>query len=229
MHKTILIAGASGNIGSYLMNFLSNKGFIVYGIGRKQLRFENSNCHYTSLDIENEEKVQSYFSQFRKNKIAIDYYIHCIGKNISVPVGLLSKGRIEEMFSSEIASSMMFIKEVLALMMVNKDGLLLNFSSIVVSSANQGSSLYGMGKVAMEQFFKVISKEYERFGIKTCSIRVPIIEDTEMAKRLLPNVREELQNQNNLNKPVFLNDLALSIHQLVNGNRLFTSGEVIEL
>lgn len=229
MLKTILIGGASGNIGSFLMKFFSEKGYEVYGIGRRQMDFENVNCHYTSLNIENSENVRLYFSHLRKNKISLDCYIHCIGKDVSIPIGLLSKDRIDDSFSAELGSEMLFIKEVVSNMSLNKSGFLINLSSIVVTAANHGSVLYGMKKVALEQFFKIIANEYQRFGVQTCSIRVPIVEDTEMAKQLLPNVFNKLKKYNSSIEPFNLKKLAEVIHDVLLGNKKNTSENTLEL
>ncbi len=225
MSNIILIGGASGSIGSYLMNYFSDLGYTVYGIGRSNQNFKSPNCHYSVLDINDDEAVQKYFSDIRKNKIKIDFYIHCIGKDISIPIGLLSKTLIDETFSKELGSSMMFIKEVATLMMIQRKGLLLNYSSVVVAIANQGSCLYGMNKIVMEHFFKILDNEYYRFNVKTCSIRLPIIEETKMALKLPNGVYEELQKR----KSMSLSELAAFTIKIIEDNRFFMSGEVIEI
>ena len=225
MNNIILIGGASGSIGSFLMNYFSQQGYIVYGIGRTHKNFNNPNCHYFVLDINDELAVSNYFSFFRQNKIKINYYIHCIGIDVSAPIGLLSKAGVKDAFAKETTSSIMFIKEVASLMMLNKQGLLLNFSSIVVSIANQGSALYGMSKISLEYLFKIIAKEYGRFGVHTCSVRLPLIENSNMSKGLSGSFLEELRKHN----PITLDELALIINEIILGKRSYKSGEVFEL
>ncbi|MDO9187368.1 MAG: NAD(P)-dependent oxidoreductase [Bacteroidia bacterium] len=73
----ILITGASGFVGTHLVEIALQQQFEVYAMVRKSSSIKYlKNATIVYGDINNEESLFSVFSNFYKNKVTIDYVIH---------------------------------------------------------------------------------------------------------------------------------------------------------
>ncbi len=72
--KSILILGSSGFVGSALADYLKQNGFVVYGVGRRNL---NVDYNYIQLDLFSNSALDEFLSVLKGNKIK--YLINCVG------------------------------------------------------------------------------------------------------------------------------------------------------
>lgn len=73
--KKILVAGGTGFVGKHLISFLSEKGYFLNVLTRKQFSNTNGNIHYYQWDIENQMIDQNAFD-------GVDTIINLTGANI---------------------------------------------------------------------------------------------------------------------------------------------------
>ncbi len=77
--KTILITGATGFIGRYLVQQFANKGYTVYAGVRNSSPVDNlpkDNVHLAYLDLSDEKSLSDWF---KKEAVTFDHIIHCAG------------------------------------------------------------------------------------------------------------------------------------------------------
>jgi GDPmannose 4,6-dehydratase len=78
-NKTVIITGASGQIGSYLIDFLLEKGLIVIGTVRWSFRkshTNNPNFILELMDLEGSEAINTIVNKYKPN-----YFINCAASN----------------------------------------------------------------------------------------------------------------------------------------------------
>ena len=75
--KTVLITGASKNLGSFLTKFYLNKNFNVIGVTKKSKSDINKNIFL--CDLSNAKKTDALFKKIKKKYTKIDLIISCAG------------------------------------------------------------------------------------------------------------------------------------------------------
>ena len=75
--KTVLITGASKNLGSFLTKFYLNKNFNVIGVTKKSKTDINKNIFL--CDLSNAKKTDILFKKIKKKHTKIDLIISCAG------------------------------------------------------------------------------------------------------------------------------------------------------
>ena len=76
-NKTVLITGASKNLGNYLTKFYLEKKFNVIGVTKKSKSDINKNTYL--CDLSNATKTEIFFKKIKKKYIKIDLIISCAG------------------------------------------------------------------------------------------------------------------------------------------------------
>ena len=82
MRKKILITGAGGFIGSYLVEEALNRGFEVYAGVRSSTNLEylqDERINFITLDFANREKLAEEITEFVKTNGKWDYIVHNMG------------------------------------------------------------------------------------------------------------------------------------------------------
>jgi short-subunit dehydrogenase len=78
-NKTILITGASKNLGNYLTKFFLDKSFNVIGVSKKNKSKFNKNTYI--CDLSNPKTTQALFKKIKKKNKKIDLIISCAGSS----------------------------------------------------------------------------------------------------------------------------------------------------
>ena len=77
INKTVLITGASKNLGNYLTKFFLEKKFNVIGVTKKSKSYINKNTFL--CDLSNSTKTSTLFKKIKKKYRSIDLMISCAG------------------------------------------------------------------------------------------------------------------------------------------------------
>ena len=75
--KTILISGASKNLGKFLAEYYHKEKFNVIGISRKQIK--NSKYKIYKCDLSNDNMTNIVFKKIKKKYKKINYIVSCAG------------------------------------------------------------------------------------------------------------------------------------------------------
>ena len=78
-NKTILITGASKNLGKHLKEYYQKKNFNVISVSKNPYRTKNKNSYF--CDLSNSKKTKIFFSKIKKKIKKIDFIISCSGSS----------------------------------------------------------------------------------------------------------------------------------------------------
>jgi NADP-dependent 3-hydroxy acid dehydrogenase YdfG len=86
MPKTVFITGGSSGIGKSIGDYLTQKGFEVYGSSRSPKKYKDSKFTLVELDVTKPESIQKCMDNLLKKARKIDVLINNAGAGITGPL-----------------------------------------------------------------------------------------------------------------------------------------------
>ncbi len=170
MQKVVLITGASSGIGKSIGEFLTLKGFKVFGTSRNPEKYNNSKFELLALDVRNPETIQNAVQYIIKDSGQLDVVINNAGVGITGPLEEIPMAEIKNNFETNFFGPIEVMKAVLPQMRSQKSGLIINITSIAGYMGLPFRSIYSASKGALELITESISMEIKSFGINVCNV-----------------------------------------------------------
>ena len=214
--KTIVILGASGDIGQVVLKAFYNKGYnIVAGYYKnkqilnaliKTLKPKNNQVFTEQINLENEQSIISFFESVKKLSKEIYGLINCAG--VSKP-NLLIDAKSEDIIkeiNTNLTGAIMATKYTLPLL-AQKNSRLINISSVWGVVGGSCESTYSASKGGLISFTKAIAKEMGANGL-TANCICPGLIKTKMNAHLTKEDYAQIKNETPLNRFATANDIA---------------------
>jgi len=186
--KVIVISGASSGIGFATAKYLSQNGFIVYGLARRI--FNEKGINSISCDVTNKERVREVIKEIFDKEKRIDVLINNAGMGISGSSEFQDLKDIEKIFNVNFIGAVNLSQEVLPIMRKQKFGKIINTSSVAGIIPIPFQSFYSATKASLDIWAKALSLEVTPFNVQICNL---LVGDT---KTNFTSVREK----NNIDK-----------------------------
>lgn len=170
MSKVVLITGGSSGIGKSIGEFLSIKGFTVYGTSRNPERIINSVFPLIALDVRNTESIENAIAEIISKSGRIDVVINNAGVGITGPIEETPTAEIKNHFDTNFFGPIEVMKAVLPQMRSQKSGLIINITSIAGYMGLPYRGIYSASKGALELITEAIRMEVKSFGIHVCNV-----------------------------------------------------------
>lgn len=170
MSKVVLITGGSSGIGKYIGEFLSKKGFVVYGTSRNPERISNSAFALLALDVRDTQSIQKAIADVISKSGRIDVVINNAGVGITGPIEEIPTEEIRNNFETNFFGPIEVMKASLPQMRLQKSGLIINITSIAAYMGLPYRGIYSASKGALELITEAISMEVKPFGIHVTNV-----------------------------------------------------------
>ena len=170
--KTWLITGCSSGIGRGIAKAVLKKGDNAVVTARDTSKIADLVDQYpntalgVALDITKKESISAAVKQAQERFGTIDVLINNAGYGYRSSV---EEGDIDDvnlLFNTNFFGPIELIKEVLPQMRANKNGAIVNVSSIAAVRSGVGSGYYAASKAALELMTDDLAKELKPLGIK---------------------------------------------------------------
>lgn len=232
--KTVLITGGSRGIGKCIAENLAKEGYNVvlnYNKSEKQakqiqkdLKEQGKNIEIYKADISKREEVKK-MTEFALDKFKnIDILINNAGIAKLQMFNDITDEDWNEMINTNLNSVFYCTQEVLENMIHNKNGCIINISSIWGMVGASCEVAYSVSKAGIDGMTKALAKELGLSNIRVNSIAPGVI-DTEMNSNLDNRIKEEIKNETPLNKIGRPIDIYRCVKWLIEDE--FTTGQVI--
>ena len=207
--KTVLITGGSRGIGKCIAENLAKEGFNVvlnYNKSEKQakqikqeLSEQGINIEICKADVSKREEVKKLV-KFTLNKFKnIDILINNAGIAKLQMFNDITDEDWQDMISTNLNSVFYTTQEVLPNMIHNKNGCIINISSVWGMVGASCEVAYSVSKAGIDGMTKSLAKELGLSNIRVNSVAPGVI-DTDMNSHLDNAIKEEIKNDTPLNK-----------------------------
>lgn len=202
MQKTIFITGASSGIGKASAQLFHDKGWNVVATMRSPEKEEEltklDNILVTKLDVQDSASIKAAIQQTIDKYDKIDVLLNNAGYGLAGSFESMNEETIKRQFEVNVFGLFAVTQAVLPHMRKEKNGMIINISSVGGRMTFPLFSLYHATKFAVEGFSESMQYEMEQIGVKI-KIVEPGSVKTEFAGRSLDfQHNQELTEYNEL-------------------------------
>ena len=226
--RLMLITGDRKGIGRYLVEYYIKQNFYVIGCSRKPAEFRNKNYVHYSLDITDESKVRSMFSEIRKTYPRLDVLINNAGIASMNHVLLTPLETAQKILNTNIAGTFLLCREAAKLMKKNKLGRIINFATVASPLRLQGEAVYASSKAAVISFSQILAKELGSYGV-TVNVLAPTPIKTDLIRGVSEEKLNDVINNQAVKRYGEFRDISNVLDFFIQEESDFITGQVIYL
>src|SRR5690554_1048689 len=170
MPKTVLNTGGSSGIGKAIGEYLTERGYNVFGTSRNPERITNSSFPLLKMDVNEVASIEFAISEILRKAEKIDVVINNAGVGITGPIEETPESEIIKAFKTNFHGPINVIKAVLPQMRKQGFGHILNITSIAGYMGLPYRGIYSATKAALEITVEAMRMETLQFGIKMTNV-----------------------------------------------------------
>jgi len=168
VQKTVLITGCSSGIGRAAAHAFNDEGWTVYATARNPADIETlgeAGCELATLDVTDQSDVDRVVDRILDEEGAIDALVNNAGYGQFGPIEDVSTEQVHEQFDVNVYGLHRLTKAVLPAMRRERDGTIVNVSSVAGRVSFPGGGVYSGSKFAVEAMSDALRNEVAEFGI----------------------------------------------------------------
>ena len=236
MEKVAVVTGGSRGIGKAIVEALARKNVKVianYNQSeekakklKEELEKENIEIDIFKADVSKREEVKKMIDYTIKKYGKIDILINNAGIDQEKMFQDITDEDWNNVMKVNLYSVFCTTQEVISYMITQKNGCIINISSIYGINGGSCAVAYSATKAGIDGMTKALAKELGPSNIRVNSIAPGYI-DTDMNKKYSKEEREQIKEETPLEKIGKPEDIAKCIEWIIEDN--FTTGQVISI
>jgi len=223
--RNVIITGGSRGLGLAMARTLAGAGYRSIAIARS-MSAELSEAmqsapnagpgaiEYRACDLSDVTQISSLVRALRADFGPIYGLVNNAGLGTSGILGNMRDQDIQRLIQLNTLSPILLTKYVVRGMMVQKEGRIVNISSIVANTGYSGLAVYSATKAALIGFTRSLAREVGQLGI-TVNALAPGFIVTEMTQELHDSQREQIARRSALKRMPEPIDVARSVEFLL--------------
>ncbi len=178
MKKVIIITGASKGIGKAIaLKLYKNHSLTLFARSKDKLNElsqliteQGGKCITIAGDVTNEKDVARAINETVKNFGSIDVLINNAGIGLYKRVDEFSKEEFQEVLDINVLGPFLMTKYAVPHMISNKQGQIINISSVAGLNGFKQGSAYSASKFALNGFTESIREDLKDYGIAVTAV-----------------------------------------------------------
>ena len=180
--RSVLIAGATGGLGSAIASNLAERGAVLTLVSRRaeQLAALAVPGSRHALDLRDPGACTAAVQAALDHAGKLDVVVNAAGVVAFGPVDELATDVMEELFLTNTFLPIMLTKAALGV--ISEGGVIVNISGVIAERNLAGMAAYGASKAAVRSFDEAVARETRRRNVRIIDARPPHTE-TGLAQR----------------------------------------------
>ncbi len=195
-NKKVLITGATGGIGNSLVKKFYDHGSIIMATGTREEKLENLKKNFSKIEVakfklDEHSKIEEFIEKVYKNLNGIDVVINNAGITLDNLSIRLTEENWKKVLDINLTSTFLMCKHSIKKMLKQKNGKIINITSIVGHTGNLGQANYSASKAGIVAFSKSLAIEYAKKNININCVSPGFIQ-TEMTDKINEEMKKSL-------------------------------------
>ena len=226
----VFISGASRGIGKSIANYFAENDYKVIGTSRNDFEFDNKseNLIPIKLDITSRDDVKKCFNDLKSKDLLPDILINNAGITSDQLFLKMKDDDWDNVIATNLTGTYNLTKIFIKNMIKNKNGRIINISSVAGLMGNPGQVNYASSKSALNGFTKSLAKEIGSRNITVNSIAPGFI-DTDMTSFLDNDAKNSIINDIPLKRFGEASDVAQLALFLASNEASYITGQTISI
>ena len=238
MNKVAFITGGTRGIGRQIAMTLAMAGYDIavnyrtenedLTITKSEIEECNVKCLPVQGDVSSFEDSENMVKQVIEQLGRVDVLVNNAGITKDTLLMRMKKEDFEDVLQVNLVGTFNVTKSVIPYMMKQKEGRIINLSSVVGISGNAGQANYAASKAGIIGFTKSLAKEVGSRNILVNAVAPGFIE-TQMTDVLKKEIKEEIKKTIPLKRMGTVEDVANVVKFLASEESSYITGQVIQV
>jgi len=230
----VILTGATGGIGSAILDKLYSVNAKILATGTNQSKLDNIKKKYENVitkkfDVSNHTLIEKFIDECNnqlENKI--DVLINNAGITSDNLTIRMKDEEWNKVLDLNLTATFMITKFAIKKMLKNKNGKIINITSIVGHTGNVGQANYSASKAGLIGMSKSLALEYGKKNIKVNCVSPGFIK-SEMTDKINEDYKKNMEDKISLGKFGVPDDVANVVSFLSSELSDYITGETIHV
>ncbi len=229
----VVVTGATKGLGLAISGTMVDRGFKVIGVARNETAefAELRHTHpmmvfFERADLAQLSQIHSFVSNFLQKYGRIYALVNNAGIGMDGVLPTMHEKDIDLMMRINLHAPMLLAKYFCRGMLINREGRIVNVSSIIASTGFSGLAAYGATKAGLIGFTKSLARELGKIGINVNCI-APGYMETDMTGLLIGDKLESIRRRSPLARFPTTNEVATAVAYLLSDDASAITGTVL--
>ena len=221
----IVVTGASRGLGHAICERLAEKGEEVVGLARNTngISFEAIEC-----DVSNYSSVKNASREIKTMKKPVKAFINAAGVASMNMAVTTDESTVQKLIQTNLVGTIYCCQLFAPILLRQKHGSFINFSTIAVALSLKGESVYAASKAGVESFCRTFAREMADFNVKVnCIAPGPI--RTDLLRGITDTQIEKIITQQVIPKQFHKSDVCDLVELLIDEKAASLSGQVLHI
>jgi 3-oxoacyl-[acyl-carrier protein] reductase len=231
-----LVTGGSRGIGAAISETLGKKGFhvLVNYVSNeakaqevvKKITDAGGSAEAMKFDVSNEEQIVKAMEEIAKKGMPLEVLVNNAGISEDSLILRMKKESLDRTLQTNLVSAILLSREAVKLMMKNRNGSIIQISSVVGEMGNAGQVAYAAAKAGMLGLTKSLAKEVASRKVRVNAVTPGYIE-TDMTNELNETQKNAISQNIPLGCLGSANDVAQLVSFLAGPESKYITGQII--
>jgi len=181
--RVMVITGTSRGIGRGMAEYFATRGYIVAGCSRGDSTLPGLGGYdHCSVDVSDEKQVREWARHVKGRYKRVDVAVCNVGLvKLGALIGITSLDVFQGFLSAILTSTFLVCREFSKIMALQRDGRIVNVTSIMTELHAPGTGAYASAKSGVVELTKVLARELAGTGV-TCNVVSPSVVLTDSSR-----------------------------------------------